>query len=355
MKKTMLTYKTLNRFEREYKTEQYTPEQIETIEHAAYVANMNQCNNPDWTEADIFTDFIRVLGIHKIETEPAESDETETKPETAEQTTPDGVTYHISENTECKSREVYFSGKPAAETREALKALKMRWHGVKKCWYGYAAEHEIIAAIQGAELTANPEQGATVTTDGYMGGGAYYGAKSGKYLYGADLAAAIRADIKSAGIKGVTIRCESYSGGETIRATLTIDRADLTEAPTADPTRHYTCDFERLLIQYNYWTVDGEHITYKQFCEMSETEQTATALKYHAERRERFANRQSLNQYHTEPEDNPELSAAFIAKIKKVIAIITAYRYDESNSMVDYFSANFYYDLHTKPGKSWAA
>ena len=78
MKKTMLTYKTLDRFEREYKTEHYTPEQIETIEHAAYVANMNQCNNPDWTESDIFADFIRVLGIHKIETETAEADETET-------------------------------------------------------------------------------------------------------------------------------------------------------------------------------------------------------------------------------------------------------------------------------------
>lgn len=67
MKKTMLTYKTLDRFEREYKTEHYTPEQIETIEHAAYVANMNQCNNPDWTESDIFADFIRVLGIHKVD------------------------------------------------------------------------------------------------------------------------------------------------------------------------------------------------------------------------------------------------------------------------------------------------
>lgn len=283
------------------------------------------------------------------------SEQPETEPETAEQTTPDGVTYHISENAEYNSREVYFSGKPSAETREALKALKMRWNHKKSCWYGYAAEHEIIAAIQGAELTANPTEGAIVTTDGYMGGGAYYGAKSGKYLYGADLAAAIRADIKAAGIKGVTIRCKTYSGGQSITATVTIERGDLTEAPTADPTRHYTCDFERLLMKYNYWTVGGEQITYNRFCEMSDAEQKETALKYHAEQRERFANCQSLNQYYTEPEDNPELSAAFLAKIKMVIAIITAYRYDESNSMVDYFNTNFYYDLHTKPGKSWAA
>ena len=81
MKKTMLTYETLDRFEREYKTEHYTPEQVKTIEHAAYVANMNRCSHPEWTEADIFADFIRVLGIHKIETEPAEVDETETEQE----------------------------------------------------------------------------------------------------------------------------------------------------------------------------------------------------------------------------------------------------------------------------------
>lgn len=304
-----------------------------------------------------------------IEIEPDEEPEqTEAEPETAEQTeeaepeqieteqtTPDGVTYHISENTEYSSREVYFSGKPAAETRDALKSLKMRWHGVKKCWYGYAAEHEIIAAIQGAELTANPEHGATVTTEGYMGGGAYYGAKSGGNLYGADLAAAIRADLKAAGIKGVTIRCESYSGGETIHATLTIERGDLTEAPTADPTRRYTCDFERILYRWNYWTVDGEQITLDRFQKMTEAERTATALKYHAEQRERFAERQSLNQYHTDEKDNPELSAAFLAKVRRVIDIISAYRYDESNSMVDYFNTNFYFDLHTKPGKSWAA
>lgn len=288
------------------------------------------------------------------EPEEPEQPETETEPETAEQTTPDGITYHISENTEYNSREVYFAGKPAAETREALKALKMRWHSVKKCWYGYAAEHEIIAAIQSAEQE-NGGDGATVTTEGYMGGGAVYGSKSNLNLYGADLAAAIRADIKAAGIKGVTIRCESYSGGESIHATFTIDRGDLTEAPTADPTRAYTCEFERLLIRYNYWTVGGEQITYKRFYEMSEAEQTATALKYHAERRERFATRQSLNQYHMSAEENPELSAAFLAKVEKVLAIIRAYRYDESNSMVDYFNTNFYYDLHTKPGKSWAA
>ena len=74
MKKTMLTYRTLDRFEEEYKTEQYSEPEIEKIEHAAYVANMNTCAHPEWAEDDIFSDFLRVLGIDHIET-AAKADE----------------------------------------------------------------------------------------------------------------------------------------------------------------------------------------------------------------------------------------------------------------------------------------
>lgn len=66
MEKTMLTYRTLDRFEAEYQTEHYTDAEIEKIEHSAYVANMNQCNNPEWNDSNIFDDFLRVLGIHKV-------------------------------------------------------------------------------------------------------------------------------------------------------------------------------------------------------------------------------------------------------------------------------------------------
>lgn len=66
MEKTMLTCDTLYRFEAEYITENYTEQEIKTVEHAAYVANMNECAHPEWTEADIFNDFLRVLKICKI-------------------------------------------------------------------------------------------------------------------------------------------------------------------------------------------------------------------------------------------------------------------------------------------------
>ena len=66
MEKTALTDKTLNRFEREYITDTYTAAEIEKIEFAAYVANMNKCNHLEWTESDIFADFLRVLAAHGV-------------------------------------------------------------------------------------------------------------------------------------------------------------------------------------------------------------------------------------------------------------------------------------------------
>lgn len=99
---------------------------------------------------------------------------------------------------------------------------------------------------------APEEQPATVCTDGYMGGGAVYGSKSRKALYGADLSAAIRADIKAAGIKGVTVKCKSYSGGQSITATIRTSPADYVNE--ADYIAAYR-------VRGN-WVYDGERSIY---------------------------------------------------------------------------------------------
>lgn len=93
MKKTMLTYKTLDRFEAEYKTEQYTEAQIDTIEMAAYIANMNQSAHRDWTVDDIFADFLRILDIDRIETVPAEKEDEKAPNRTAEEITADIIDF----------------------------------------------------------------------------------------------------------------------------------------------------------------------------------------------------------------------------------------------------------------------
>lgn len=226
--------------------------------------------NPDWSGARLLSFISDAAG--KVKTFKEEN-----------------MKYTITKNAEFGSLEVRFDEKPADTVRLALKRLKMRWHGVNKCWYGYASESALVAAIL---ENAPEEQPATVVSDGYMGGGAVYGSKSNKALYGADLSAAIRADIKAAGIKGVTVKCKSYSGGQSITATIRTSPADYIDE--ADYIAAYR-------VRGN-WIYDGERSVYiGDFYAMSAEEQERLRV------------------------------AAALERVQRVKAIIEAYRYGEPN------------------------
>lgn len=246
------------------------------------------------------------------------------------------MTYEISYNSQYKSHEVRFDGKPSEEVRAALKAMRFRWHSVNKCWYGYnQSEESIAAAITGASTEEEPN---TVCGDGYMGGGSVYGSKSHKWLYGSDLSAAIRADIKKAGIKGVTVKCHSYSGGQSITATIKTTEADYV------PWAQFLADYH--ISGGTTWIyMDGEHIHADKYW-------TADS-----EERERIRTAAAAYEYrqYTTKEQTPRVSwinwltDEALKKVQHVDSIISAYRYDNSNGMVDYFDTNFYYDLCLKP------
>lgn len=59
--------------------------------------------------------------------------------------------YTITRNAAYGSIEISFTEKPSAAVREALKALRFRWHGVKRVWYGYTDETAARTAIDSAE------------------------------------------------------------------------------------------------------------------------------------------------------------------------------------------------------------
>lgn len=69
------------------------------------------------------------------------------------------MTYNINRNENYNSLEISFTEKPSDTIREALKALKFRWHNQKKVWYGRAAEAELLKALGEA-----PEQTPTKKT-----------------------------------------------------------------------------------------------------------------------------------------------------------------------------------------------
>lgn len=252
------------------------------------------------------------------------------------------MTYTITNNPQFNSLEITFDGKPSEEIRNALKALKFRWHSIKKCWYGYAAEHEVVNAILDNSTEEAP---AEVVSDGYLGGGAVYGSKSNLHLYGTDLAKAIRADLKKAGIKGVTIASKHGN----IQATVTTNAADL--VPEEDFINSYqvhgsfgwvdyTDDdgIRRTVSIYDYYDLDEE---------LKERIRVEHAKVEYARD---YATINNLNHYHIDKYIG--FTSSGRNKLLEVLGIISAYRYDESNSMVDYFNTNFYIDIYTKPAKA---
>lgn len=252
--------------------------------------------------------------------------------------------YIITENTQFNSREVYFDNKPAVAVLDALKALKMRWNHKKACWYGYATESELVSAIiangEGEDITVEKSE-ATVYTDGYLGGGAVYGSKSDKHLFGADLSRAIREDIKKAGIKGVSVSCKSYSGGQSVKVTVTLRADEFVSLP--EWIENY-----RITSQTWIYTGESEPIFHEKYFSLSAREQEEirrAAAEYEYIRCTERENQLNVYNVGTWTQFTPEARKKLVA----VHDVINAYRYDESNAMVDYFDTNFYYDIYTKP------
>lgn len=74
------------------------------------------------------------------------------------------MTYEITRNAEFNSIEITFDGKPSEAIRSALKALRFRWHSVKRVWYGYADEATAREAIEAAADNA-PQNAAQKATE----------------------------------------------------------------------------------------------------------------------------------------------------------------------------------------------
>ena len=65
--------------------------------------------------------------------------------------------YTITTNTEYKSTEITFDGKPSQEIRDRLKSMGFRWHRVKMLWYGYK-DAETVQKTLGATEHTEPTQ-----------------------------------------------------------------------------------------------------------------------------------------------------------------------------------------------------
>lgn len=240
------------------------------------------------------------------------------------------MNYEIRKNEQFGSYEVYFDGKPSENVRDALKAMRFRWNGKKVCWYGFADQNAIISAIGDNE----PEQLGGVASDGYFGATRWDGFKSDKHLYGAELSAAIRAEIKAAGIKGASVSCKTFSGGQEVVVKVKAQESDY-------------ISFEEFYKGFSYndlplWiTVDGRSVFHEEFITMCDGDgyekymPVAARQVYDSERGEIDINYYHISKYKA-------FSDSMRDKLSMINKILDTFHYDDSNSMVDYFDTNFY-------------
>ncbi len=248
--------------------------------------------------------------------------------------------YTIKANeTWSNSHEVYFDNKPEITVIKALKAAGMRWNPKKQCWYGFKTERELIDIIQ------SDTDSATVYTDGYLGGGGFYGSRSRKHLYGAELSKAIREQFKAEGLKGCSVRVSTYSGGQRIKVTVTAQSSDYNDYETF--CKFFETDTFPCLNWLDWRGDDGEfHQIYRDsYYELDADEQHKV---YNAVCKEHYSRNTGDINHHNIESERDRFTAAFIEKLKRINSIILSFNYDESNSMVDYFETNFYYDIAVK-------
>ena len=245
------------------------------------------------------------------------------------------MTYTISNNPQFKSLEISFNGKPSEAVRDALKALRFRWHSVKKVWYGYSTEEAARAAIEtaGQPLTIPPVKEVYPGTL-YAG---WEGGNNRKWNTEKELKAFILADLKKAGIPA-TIRFNKAGYITSLTLTVTISSADV--RPFEDWKEH----FHVKAGQWNYYTdetgklcdIYGEQFYSLPSDDQQKMLENIARTTYNLEIKHLSNN----NIYHSA--DVAALSESGQKKLETILAIMDSYNRDCSNSMVDYFDRSIY-------------
>ena len=219
------------------------------------------------------------------------------------------ASYRIEKNAQYNSNEIYFDSKPAAEVLTALRGLKMRWNPKKGCWYGFAAQNDILAAIG----SSDNELGGTIS-DGYMGAYRWDGNKSRLHLYGSGLSKAIREELKAQGIKGVSVSCKTFTGGQEITVKVKAAAEDFTDRE--EYINDYAAGKYGLRATW-FYTEDGESVHRDNLFSLSNEEQRRI-IRSHAAREydSAVSGRTDINHYRID--DNKIYNEAFRAKLHRI-------------------------------------
>ena len=260
--------------------------------------------------------------------------------------------YEIKPNDQFKSLEIYFTEKPEAATRDALKALRFRWNPKKSCWYGFADLVTLSETLENATGQRPTENAVVIPEASFVDGGGLYdgweGGNHNNWSSTKELKELLKATFKKVGLK-VTIKEKSSNYHTSLSFTMTISRSRDVESFERFIEK-YGRDYSKMFPFYsmNYCAEDGtvksiHHDIWTKLCNTNNEE----AEKYF----------QAHLKYQYDHEihhgagwrgDLDALTDEANKKLQLLKDIVNSFNRDCSNGMIDYFDRDFYDSYYFK-------
>lgn len=157
---------------------------------------------------------------------------------------------------------------------------------------------------------------------------------------GAELAALIRGELKSRGVKGVTVKSSHWhSITVTVKATPE-DFTSIEEAKKRFDLSLFQCEIERKEIVYIF----NRRLSCEEFEKMTDEEKAETYENYI---KQQICRIDSFCE-HLKRADYWEITKDFFERLHKIFKIANQWNYDNSDLMTDYFDVGYYFDIAIK-------
>lgn len=334
----------MNIYRVSYQVSEYTwSSNIALAENAEAVRAYYEAKHPldiiikDGSQYDV--DAANRKGMPVVTIEAPKTEEPQEAAQEAEKTAEKEETaMTININQELEGIEVIFTQKPEAATLDALKAAGFRWHRAKKLWYAKNTESRmaLVQSLADGQQIA-PKAAQVINLDGL--------GEKRPNLYGAELAKAIREDLKRRGVSGVTVRARKVTHDTGITVTIKATAEDFASLEEAR-ARFGFCDFYCQVARHGAFT--GSRWIYSgEFDRMTEEQQRTeydSFMLYHLQ------NAPQINERHLidRRADYYTITTDFYNKVVAVFLIANQWNWDHSDSMTDYFDIGYFLDLEVK-------
>ena len=192
----------------------------------------------------------------------------------------------------------------------------------------------------------NEKYGVEKMENGYTFS-AWQGTNSHKFLYGSELAKAIRQAFKECKIKGCTVSSKTYSGGQSITISITPKQSDFIPYAVFENKCFECINYMR----FGDWLYDENNKAYHYDVVYSLPQEQAHHLYKLAIKRhyQRYIEGCTLNEYHFEKLE--VFTEEFKKKLLDIRQVVLSFNHDDSDCMTDYFDRGFYEHYNLKPVK----